>query len=106
MGKERRPIAQAAYDNSWASEPVPVAKGDPDSVGRITLLRRLWTNAADHGSYPHCDVCHRAMLASLDRPLRYTCPDGHQTYEPVPPASWLGRLRAHAGDLATAVRLI
>jgi hypothetical protein len=105
MAEERRPIVQAAYDNSWACEAVPLAVGDPDLVGRITLLRRLWTNASDQAGYPHCEVCHRAMLASLDKPLRYTCPDGHRFYEPVPPVSWLDRLWAHAEGLAPAARL-
>ena len=96
MANERRPIAQAAYDNSWACEAVPVAACDPDLEGRIVLLRRLLTNATNQDVYPHCVVCHRAMLASLDKPLRYTCPDGHQMYEPAPPASWLDRVWAHA----------
>ena len=104
MAEERRPIAQAAYDNSWASEAVPVAVGDPDLVGRIALLRRLWIGAAGQEGYPHCGVCHRAMLASLDKPLRYTCPNCHRIYVPVPPVTWLDRLWAHAGRLATAAR--
>ena len=104
MAEPRRPIAQAAYDNSWACEAVPVAVGDPDLVGRIALLRRLLTSATDQDGYPHCGVCHRAMLASVEKPLRYTCPDGHRMYEPAPPASWLDRLLTRTGRLATGVR--
>jgi len=100
MAKGQRPIAQAAYDNSWACEAVPVAVDDPDLVGRVALLRRLWTIAADQEGYPHCGVCHRAMLASVEKPLRYTCPDGHRMYEPARPASWLDRLWTRAEGLA------
>jgi hypothetical protein len=30
-------------------------------------------------AYPHCQICHRAMLATDIG--KFCCPDGHMTYE-------------------------
>jgi hypothetical protein len=64
-------------------ESFPLQEGEIEPRHRAVAMRKLLATPLD---YPHCQLCHRAMLAREQG--GFMCPNGHMTYEAEKPIAW------------------